>query len=104
VGGSANIHLDANNEMSRSEIQDNVTITQPNRRATGDYAEYVAIDEVVTLRGNPARVEDAENGSSSGGQMTVYLRNNKVINEGKSKQNTAGRVRSVYKVKNNLPN
>ena len=104
VAGSANIHLNEKNEMARSEIQDNVTITQPNRKAVGDYAEYVAADEVVTLRGNPARVDDAENGSSSGGQMTVYLRNNKVVNEGKSKQNAGGRIRSVYKVKNSLPN
>ena len=104
VAGSANIHLNEKNEMSRSEIQDNVTITQPNRKAVGDYAEYVAADEVVTLRGNPARVDDAENGSSSGGQMTVYLRSNRVINEGRSKQNAGGRIRSVYKVKNSLPN
>ncbi|HUR97111.1 MAG TPA: LptA/OstA family protein [Pyrinomonadaceae bacterium] len=104
VGGSANIHLNEKNEMSRSEVQDNVTITQPNRKAVGDYAEYVAADEVVTLRGNPARVDDAENGSSSGGQMTVYLRNNRVVSEGRSKQNAGGRIRSVYKVKNTLPN
>jgi LPS export ABC transporter protein LptC/lipopolysaccharide transport protein LptA len=104
LAGSANIHLNEKNEMSRSEIQDNVTITQPNRKAVGDYAEYVAADEVVTLRGNPARVDDAENGSSSGGQMTVYLRSNKVVNDGRSKQNAGGRIRSVYKVKNSLPN
>ena len=63
--------------------------------------QYTAADESVLLRGNPARVDDAENGSSSGGQMTVYLRSNQVVSEGKSKQNTTGRIRSVYKVKNN---
>lgn len=104
VGGIAKIYLDEKNELSRSEIENNVTITQPNRRAVGDYAEYIAANEVVTLRGNPAHVDDAENGSSSGGQMTVYLRDNRVISQGKSKANTAGRIRSVYKVKNNLPN
>ncbi len=104
VGGVANIYLDERNELTRSEIQNNVTITQPNRRAVGDYAEYVAANEVVTLRGNPARVDDSENGSSSGGEMTVYLRDNRVVSQGKSKQNTAGRIRSVYKVKNSLPN
>lgn len=104
VGGSANIYLDERNELSRSQIENNVTITQPNRRAVGDYAEYTAATESVTLRGNPARVDDAENGSSSGGEMTVFLRNNRVLSEGKSKQNTAGRIRSVYKVKNSLPN
>lgn len=101
LGGAADIYLDDKNELSRSEIKDNVVITQPNRRAVGDYAQYTAADESVILRGNPARVDDAENGSSSGGQMTVYLRNNSVISEGKSKQNSAGRIRSVFKVKNN---
>jgi lipopolysaccharide export system protein LptA len=105
VGGIANIYLDEKNELSRSEIQNNVTITQPNRRAVGDYAEYIAANETVTLRGNPARVDDAENGSSSGGQMTVHLRTNKVASEGRSRQNSAGRIRSVYKVKeSSLPN
>ena len=101
LAGVANIYLDERNELSRSDVQNNVVITQPNRRAVGDSAQYVAADESVTLRGNPARVDDAENGSSSGGQMTVYLRDNRVVSEGKSKQNTAGRIRSVYKVKTN---
>ncbi len=99
VGGIANIYLDEKNELARSDIENGVVISQPNRRATGDYAQYVAADESVILRGNPARVDDAENGSSSGGQMTVFLRNNRVVSEGKSKQNSTGRIRSVYKVK-----
>jgi lipopolysaccharide export system protein LptA len=103
LGSVANIYLDDKNEMSRSDVEGNVVVTQPNRKAVGDYAQYIAADESVTLRGNPARVDDAENGSSSGGQMTVYLRNNRVVSEGKSKQNTAGRIRSVYKVKSNQP-
>jgi lipopolysaccharide export system protein LptA len=76
-------------------------VTQPNRRAAGDYAQYNAADEIVILRGNPARIEDAETGSSQGGQVTVYLRENRVVGEGKTKQNGTGRIRSVYKVKNN---
>ena len=103
VGSSANIYLDEKSELSRSDIEGNVVITQPNRRAAGDFAQYIAADESVSLRGNPARVDDPENGSSSGAQMTLYLRNNRVTSEGKSKQNTAGRIRSVYKVKSNQP-
>ena len=101
VGGKANLYLDERNEISRTEVENNVVITQPNRRAVGDYAQYVAADESVLLRGNPARVDDAEQGSSSGGEMRVYLRNNNVISEGKTRQNATGRIRSVYKVKNN---
>ncbi len=103
LGNVANIFLDEKNELSRSDVEGNVVITQPNRRAVGDYAQYTAADEIVTLRGNPARVDDSENGSSSGGQMTVHLRNNRVVSEGKSKQNATGRIRSVYKVKPNQP-
>lgn len=101
VAGVANIYLDERNELARSEVQNKVVITQPNRRAAGDYAQYVAADESVTLRGNPASVEDPENGSSSGSQMTFYLRTNRVVSDGRTKQNSGGRIRSVYKVKTN---
>jgi LPS export ABC transporter protein LptC len=100
VGGVANIFLDDKNDVTNTVVENNVIITQPNRRASGEYAQYNGVDEIVTLRGNPAKVDDAENGSSQGGQMTVYLRENRVVSEGKSKQNTSGRIRSVYKVKN----
>ncbi|HVF29877.1 MAG TPA: LPS export ABC transporter periplasmic protein LptC [Pyrinomonadaceae bacterium] len=103
LGSVANVYLDERNELSRSDVEGNVVITQPNRRAAGDFAQYIAADESVALRGNPARVEDPENGTSSGAQMTLYLRNNRVVSEGKSRQNTPGRIRSVFKVKSNLP-
>lgn len=101
VGGVANIYLNEKNDVSQTVVERNVVITQPNRKAVGDYAQYNASDEIVTLRGNPARVDDAENGSSQGGQMMVYLRDKRVVAEGKSKENANGRIRSVYKVKNN---
>lgn len=103
LGNAANIYLNEKNELARSDVEGNVVITQPTRRASGDFAQYVAADESVSIRGNPARVEDPENGSSSGAQMTMYLRDSRVVSEGKSKQNTAGRIRSVYKVKQNQP-
>ncbi len=101
IGGVANAFLSQTNELERTEIENNVIITQPNRRANADFAQYIVAEDSVVLRGNPARVEDAENGSSQGGELTIYLKQNKVIGIGKSKQNSAGRTRSVYKVKNN---
>ena len=101
TGGIANVFLTENNELSRTDIENNVVITQPNRRANADFAQYNAADESVVLRGNPARVEDAENGSSQSAQMTVYLKENRIVAEGKSKQNVSGRTRSVYKIKKN---
>jgi LPS export ABC transporter protein LptC/lipopolysaccharide transport protein LptA len=101
TAGSANVFLNERNDVSQTVAENNVVVTQPNRKASGDYAQYVAAEEVVTLRGNPARIEDAENGSSQGGEVKVYLREKRIVGEGKTKQNSSGRIRSVYKVKNN---
>lgn len=101
TGGRADIYLNENNELSRSEFRESVIITQPKRRADADSALYNASDESVILRGNPARVEDAENGTSQAGQMTIFLRSNRVVSEGRSTQNANGRTRSIYKIKEN---
>ena len=97
----ASVFLNDKNEVSQTIAENDVVITQPNRKAVGDYAQYNAADETVLLKGNPAKIDDSENGSSQGGEVMVYLRENRVVGEGKTKQNTAGRIRSVYKVKNN---
>ncbi|HLA95885.1 MAG TPA: LPS export ABC transporter periplasmic protein LptC [Pyrinomonadaceae bacterium] len=101
TGEKADVYLNDKNEILRSEIEKNVVITQPKRKANADYASYTAADEVVVLKGNPARVEDADSGVSQAAQMTMYMRDNRVSIEGRSTQNTAGRTRSVYKVKEN---
>jgi LPS export ABC transporter protein LptC len=101
TGEVAQIYLNENNEVARSILENRVVITQPNRRAAGDYAEYVASDETVVLRGAPATVEDAENGSSSAAELRMYMRDNRVVSQGKTKAGSSGRIRSVYKVKNN---
>jgi len=101
TGGAANVYLADGNQVSRTDMEKDVVITQPNRKAFADFASYTQADESVVLRGNPARVDDAESGSSQGGQLTVYLKSNRVESEGKSKQNLAGRTRSVYKIKGN---
>jgi Uncharacterized protein conserved in bacteria len=98
MSGVADIFLNERNEVAKTVAQRNVVITQPNRRATGDYAQYTATDEVVILRGNPASVEDAQKGFSQGAQLTVYMRDNRVEGKGTTKPNSAGRIRSVYKV------
>ncbi len=100
VAGVANVFLDKNNELSKTIISKNVVITQPNRRATGDYAQYTASDESVVLRGNPAKVIDSENGSSQGKEVIVYLKENRIIGKGSNKKNKPGRIRTVYKIKN----
>ncbi|MEO6050648.1 MAG: LptA/OstA family protein, partial [Pyrinomonadaceae bacterium] len=99
TAASADVYLNENNEVSKTIAETNVLITQPARRATGDWAQYTAEDETAILRGNPAVIDDAENGSSQSAQLTFFMRDNRVVSEGKPKQNTSGRTRSVYKVK-----
>lgn len=100
TGGLADIYLTGNNEVKQTIVQENVVITQPNRRATGTWAQYTTADEIVILRGNPATATDSEQGSTQGSQITVSMRDNKVVNQGSAKQGGTGRTRTVYKVRN----
>ena len=99
VAGVANVYLNDRNEVAQTVAETNVVVTSPNRKAVGDYAQYIAADESVVLRGNPARIDDGENGSTQGAQVTVYLRENRFVSESKTNQTNSGRTRTVYKVK-----
>lgn len=99
TAGAASILMNERNEMAQTVAETNVVVTQPTRRATGDYAQYTAESESIILRGNPARIEDTESGSTQGAQVTVFLRENRVVGESKAGQTNTGRSRSVYKVK-----
>lgn len=99
VAGAANVFLNDKNEVSQTVAENNVVITQPTRKVVGDYAQYNMIEDTVILRGNPARVEDKENGSTQGAQLTVSLRDKKIEGESKTKENNTGRMRTVYKIK-----
>lgn len=94
---AADVFLSENNEVSRTVADRSVVITQPGRRATGEHVEYAAETEVAILQGNPATVNDAENGSTSGSQITVYFRENRFVGSGRGRQNPNARVKSVYK-------
>jgi lipopolysaccharide export system protein LptA len=87
--------------MSKTIAENSVVITQPNRRANGDWAQYTSENEVAILRGNPARIEDTESGSSQGAELTVYMRENRIVGESKTEQNNTGRTKTVYKIKKN---
>ena len=100
VAGVAKIFLDKKtNDLLRMVIEKNVVITQPNRRASGDYAEYTAATEVVRLKGTPAKIRDSERGSSEGREVTVYMKENRIVGSGRTKKNRTGRTRTVYKIK-----
>lgn len=97
---SADVFLSDKNEVSRTVAERSVVITQPGRRATGSRVEYSAETEIAVLHGDPATVNDSENGSTSGSQVTVYFRENRFIGSGRGRQNPNSRVKSVYKTAN----
>jgi LPS export ABC transporter protein LptC/lipopolysaccharide transport protein LptA len=96
----ADIYLDKeSNEMQKTVAQKNVVLTQPNRRGTGDWVEYTAADEVAVLKGNPARVDDVEQGHTEGARLTVSLRDSKVTADDARGPLSPGRVRSSHKIR-----
>ena len=101
TAGKADVYMNERNEMSKTVAETNVVITQPNRRALGDSAQYTAENETAVLRGNPAKIEDADNGSSQGASVTVFMRENRIVSESKNEQTNTGRIRTVYKIKKN---
>ena len=91
--------LSENNEPIRTEVETNVVVVQPQRRATADYIRYETATEALFLRGNPALVEDLEQGRSQAAQITVNLKENRFVGEAPAAGGTGGRTRSVYKVR-----
>lgn len=99
VAKLANVYLDKDNQLSKTVVENDVVITQPNRRASGTFAQYNAADESVILRGNPANVSDSESGSTSGQEVILYLKENRVVSNGSNTNDGTGRIRTVYKIK-----
>lgn len=100
TGGVADVYLAKDSsEMERTVAQKNVVLTQPNRRGTGDWCEYTAATEVAVLKGNPARVDDVEQGNTEGARLTVWVRENKVTADDARGPLSPGRVRSTHKIR-----
>jgi lipopolysaccharide export system protein LptA len=100
TSGVADVYLlKESSEVEKTIAQRDVILTQPNRKGTGDWIQYTSADEVAVLKGNPARVEDVEKGSTEGNRLTVYMRDGRVIADDVRGLQSPGRVRSTHKVK-----
>ncbi len=99
TAGIADVYLQKDaNEVERTVCQKNVVIVEPNRRGTGDWCQYTTADEVAVLTGNPAHVEDAEQGTSEGNRVTMYRLQNRVTVDDSRGSESPGRVRSTHKI------
>ncbi|HET6861479.1 MAG TPA: LPS export ABC transporter periplasmic protein LptC [Pyrinomonadaceae bacterium] len=100
TGGVADVYLaKETNDMERTIAQRNVVLTQPSRRGTGDWVEYTAATEVAVLKGNPAKVQDAEKGDTLGERLTLSVRDSIVTADDTRGPQSPGRIRSTHKIK-----
>ena len=102
TSGVADVYLQKDtNEVERTVAQRNVVIIQPGKRGTGDWCQYTNADEVAVLKGNPAHVEDPEQGTTEGNRLTMYRRENRVVVDDARGPQSPGRVHSTHKVNKN---
>lgn len=100
TSGVADVYLmKETSEMEKTIAQRNVVLTQPNRKGTGDWVEYTSANEVAILKGNPARVDDAEQGNTEGNRLTLNVRDGKVTADDARGPLAPGRVRSTHKIR-----
>jgi lipopolysaccharide transport protein LptA len=99
TSGLADVYLaKEGSNVEKTVAQRNVVLTQPNRKGTGDWVQYTTADEVAVLKGNPARVDDADKGSTEGGRLTMNVREGRVTADDARGPLSPGRVRSTHKV------
>jgi lipopolysaccharide export system protein LptA len=72
-----------------------VVLTEPGRTARGERLVYTGSDRKAVLTGANARVEDAEQGSTTGEELTFYLGGERIRVAGRQ---GAGRVKSTHRV------
>lgn len=100
TSGVADVYLTKeSNEVDNTIAERKVVLTQPGRTGTGDWMQYTAVDDVAVLKGNPARVDDVEQGTVEGGRLTVNLREGRVVADDTRGPQSGGRVRSTHKIK-----
>jgi lipopolysaccharide export system protein LptA len=99
TSGVADVYLQKDvNEVEKTIAQRNVVIVQPGKRGTGDWCQYTASDEVAVLTGNPAHVEDAEQGTTDGNRITMYRRESRAVVDDTRGAQSPGRTRSTHKI------
>jgi len=91
--GSANQPLSGAGKLDRIVAREQVVITQPDRRATGDLLTYTASDDKFVLTGGPPSIFDAEHGKITGISLTFFRHDDRVLVEGNNLSPTVTQTR-----------
>ena len=73
--------------------KDQVEITQPNRKATGDQLVYTTSDDKLVLSGGSPSIFDAEHGKITGVSLTLFRHDDRVLIEGDNNSPTVTQTR-----------
>jgi lipopolysaccharide export system protein LptA len=80
--------------IDRATAQGGVTITQPERRATAERADFVSREDKIVLTGNQPTIIDNTKGATTGRELTFYTRDDRILVDGDSQ----ARATSQHKV------
>ena len=70
--------------VDRIVAQGHVLVQQPNRRAEGETLVYTTSDDKFVLTGGPPSIFDAEQGKITGGSLTFFRADDRVLVEGEA--------------------
>jgi lipopolysaccharide export system protein LptA len=73
--------------------REQVIITQPGRKATGDQLVYTSSDDKFVLTGGPPSIFDAEHGKITGVSLTLFRHDDRVLVEGDNSSPTVTQTR-----------
>jgi lipopolysaccharide export system protein LptA len=91
--GPANQSLSGAGKLDKIVAAQQVVITQPGRRATGDLLTYTASDDKFVLTGGPPSIFDAEHGKITGVSLTFFRHDDRVLVEGNNLSPTVTQTR-----------
>jgi lipopolysaccharide export system protein LptA len=81
-GGGQTLGGTGTARLNRIVARNQVVVTQPTRRATGDQLVYTAAADKFVLTGGPPCIFDAEHGKITGVSLTLFRTDDRVLVEG----------------------
>ena len=91
--GSAIHPLSEAGKIEKIIATDQVVVTQPSRRATGNLLTYTAADDKFVLTGGPPCIFDTEQGKITGVSLTFFRLDDRVLVEGNNLSPTVTQTR-----------
>jgi len=88
TGGGKGESGDEGSEVDHVLADDDVTVLEPGRRATGNHCEYLAAPGKVTLTGGPPTVYDEQQGLTTGQRLTFFVHDDSLYVDGGDKSPT----------------